>query len=48
MINKELDLFIENAIREDIGDGDHSSLSCIPAESVGKRLLRHWIFEGQN
>ncbi len=39
MINKELDLFIENAIREDIGDGDHSSLSCIPAESVGKVKL---------
>lgn len=37
--NKELDLIIENAIREDIGDGDHTSLSCIPANATGKAKL---------
>ncbi len=37
--NKELALIISNAIREDIGDGDHTSLSCIPAEATGKAKL---------
>ncbi|MGQ3676764.1 carboxylating nicotinate-nucleotide diphosphorylase [Tenacibaculum discolor] len=37
--NKELDLIIANAIREDIGDGDHTSLSCIPADVKGKAKL---------
>ncbi|CAM1348655.1 MULTISPECIES: carboxylating nicotinate-nucleotide diphosphorylase [Tenacibaculum] len=37
--NKELDLIITNAIREDIGDGDHTSLSCIPPEAQGKAKL---------
>ncbi len=36
---KELELIIENAIREDVGDGDHSSLSCIPADAIGKAKL---------
>lgn len=36
---KELDLIISNAIREDVGDGDHSSLSCIPASATGKAKL---------
>ena len=36
---KELDLIIKNAIREDIGDGDHTSLSCIPNEAKGKAKL---------
>ncbi|NVJ88907.1 MAG: carboxylating nicotinate-nucleotide diphosphorylase [Flavobacteriaceae bacterium] len=35
----ELDLIIKNAIREDIGDGDHTSLSCIPADAKGKAKL---------
>jgi nicotinate-nucleotide pyrophosphorylase (carboxylating) len=35
----ELDLIIKNAIREDIGDGDHTSLSCIPEEAEGKAKL---------
>ena len=34
-----LEQFIDNAIREDVGDGDHSSLSCIPAEAIGKAQL---------
>lgn len=37
--NKELDLIIKNAIREDIGDGDHTSLSCIPSDATGKAKL---------
>src|SRR5690606_38674410 len=36
---KELDLIIRNAIREDVGDGDHSSLACIPATATGKAKL---------
>ena len=35
----ELQLLISNAIREDVGDGDHSSLACIPADAVGKAKL---------
>jgi nicotinate-nucleotide pyrophosphorylase (carboxylating) len=35
----ELHLIIENAIREDVGDGDHSSLACIPANAMGKAKL---------
>jgi nicotinate-nucleotide pyrophosphorylase (carboxylating) len=35
----ELQLIIKNAIREDVGDGDHSSLACIPAEAKGKAKL---------
>ncbi|HKK12611.1 MAG TPA: carboxylating nicotinate-nucleotide diphosphorylase [Flavobacteriaceae bacterium] len=37
--NKEIELIIENAIREDVGDGDHSSLACIPADAMGKAKL---------
>ncbi|WP_046744930.1 carboxylating nicotinate-nucleotide diphosphorylase [Kordia zhangzhouensis] len=36
---KELELIISNAIREDVGDGDHSSLACIPADAIGKAKL---------
>lgn len=35
----ELDLIIKNAIREDVGDGDHSSLACIPTSASGKAKL---------
>ena len=37
--NKELEIIISNAIREDVGDGDHSSLACIPADVQGKAKL---------
>ncbi len=37
--NKEIDLIITNAIREDVGDGDHSSLACIPESITGKAKL---------
>lgn len=36
---KEIDLIIANAIREDIGDGDYSSLACIPEDAVGSAKL---------
>ncbi|MGQ1787573.1 MULTISPECIES: carboxylating nicotinate-nucleotide diphosphorylase [unclassified Saccharicrinis] len=34
-----LNSIIDNAIREDIGDGDHSSQACIPETAVGKAQL---------
>lgn len=36
---KEIELIIANAIREDVGDGDHSSLACIPNLAEGKAKL---------
>ena len=36
---KEIELIIANAIREDVGDGDHTSLSCIPSTAIGKAKL---------
>ncbi|MFW5753743.1 MAG: carboxylating nicotinate-nucleotide diphosphorylase [Marinilabiliaceae bacterium] len=39
-MNKEqLYTFIESALKEDIGDGDHSSLACIPPEATGEARL---------
>jgi len=35
----EIELIIANAIREDVGDGDHTSLSCIPDTAIGKAKL---------
>jgi nicotinate-nucleotide pyrophosphorylase (carboxylating) len=35
----ELEILIANAIREDVGDGDHSSLACIPENAQGKAQL---------
>ncbi len=35
----EVDLIIANAIREDVGDGDHSSLACIPESAKGRAHL---------
>ncbi|MGF1556003.1 carboxylating nicotinate-nucleotide diphosphorylase [Paucihalobacter sp.] len=37
--NDEIALIIANAIREDVGDGDHSSLACIPSTAKGKAKL---------
>lgn len=36
---EELHGIITNAIREDIGDGDHSTLACIPKKAIGKAKL---------
>lgn len=35
----ELQSIIKNAIREDVGAGDYSSLACIPAEALGRAKL---------
>ncbi len=35
----EIQLLIENAIREDVGDGDHSSLACVPQDAKGNAKL---------
>ena len=37
--HNELNLIIQNGIREDIGMGDHSSLACIPKQATGKAKL---------
>ncbi|WP_066217688.1 carboxylating nicotinate-nucleotide diphosphorylase [Formosa haliotis] len=37
--DKEIEGIIANAVREDVGDGDHSSLACIPATAQGKAKL---------
>jgi nicotinate-nucleotide pyrophosphorylase (carboxylating) len=36
---KLIDLFIKNAVAEDVGDGDHTSLSTIPQGTQGKARL---------
>ena len=35
----EIQLIIANAVREDVGSGDHSSLACIPENAFGKAQL---------
>ena len=35
----ELNLIIKNGFREDVGHGDHTSLSCIPSNAQGKAKL---------
>ncbi|MCX7550247.1 carboxylating nicotinate-nucleotide diphosphorylase [Xanthomarina sp. F2636L] len=37
--DKEIEIIVANAIREDVGDGDHSSLACIPDTATGKAKL---------
>ncbi len=37
--DKEVQHIIKNAIREDVGEGDFSSLACIPADAKGKAEL---------
>lgn len=34
-----LNTIIHNALNEDIGDGDHSSLACVPENATGKAIL---------
>jgi len=38
-MNDRLEQFIQQAIVEDIGDGDATTLACIPADAVGKMKL---------
>jgi len=35
----QLQSLIRNALQEDIGDGDHTTLSCIPPDATGKAIL---------
>ena len=40
MIKKEKVIpFIKNALEEDIREGDHSSLACIPNSKIGRAKL---------
>jgi nicotinate-nucleotide pyrophosphorylase (carboxylating) len=36
----QLQELIINALKEDVGDGDHSTLSCIPSQQKGKAILK--------
>lgn len=38
-VNQLIDRLIDLAFAEDIGDGDHTTLSCIPADAMGKSKL---------
>jgi nicotinate-nucleotide pyrophosphorylase (carboxylating) len=38
-LQPELDIFIQRALEEDVKEGDHSSLACIPADASGKANL---------
>jgi nicotinate-nucleotide pyrophosphorylase (carboxylating) len=41
MINEDelIESLLNNAFAEDIGDGDHTTLCCIPASAKGKAKL---------
>ena len=39
MWNSYIENFVERALEEDLGDGDHTSLACIPPEAIGKAKL---------
>ena len=38
-VNELEDKLIDLAFAEDIGDGDHTTLCCIPEDAMGKSLL---------
>jgi len=38
--NKQLEILISNALKEDIGNGDYSTLSCIDTTAKGKAVLK--------
>lgn len=38
-MKEDLDAFIKLALREDIREGDHTSLACIPSTAIGKAQL---------
>ena len=37
---EQLNILVKAALQEDIGDGDHSTLSAIPADAQGKAILK--------
>ncbi|TDO26710.1 carboxylating nicotinate-nucleotide diphosphorylase [Sediminibacterium goheungense] len=38
--DQQLHVLVQSALQEDIGDGDHSTLSCIPPDKQGKAVLK--------
>ncbi|HVZ57465.1 MAG TPA: carboxylating nicotinate-nucleotide diphosphorylase [Chitinophagaceae bacterium] len=40
MTDEQLRHLVDEALREDLGDGDHSTLCCIPAATPGKAVLK--------
>jgi len=36
LFDEQLEHLVKEALAEDVGDGDHSTLSCIPADKKGK------------
>jgi nicotinate-nucleotide pyrophosphorylase (carboxylating) len=49
IFEKELRNLVQNALDEDLGDGDHSTLSCIDPDARGKAILKikdHGILAG--
>jgi nicotinate-nucleotide pyrophosphorylase (carboxylating) len=38
--DQQLQALIEAALREDVGNGDHSTLSCIPPDAKGRAVLK--------
>lgn len=38
--NEQLEHLVREAFAEDVGDGDHSTLSCIPPDKKGKAVLK--------
>jgi len=39
VFDSQLQFLVTNALKEDIGDGDHTTLSCIPPDARGKAIL---------
>jgi len=39
MTTDPLEKFIADALQEDIGSGDHTTLACIPSDAIGKAVL---------
>src|SRR4051794_8232399 len=38
--DEQLEHLVQEALKEDGGDGDHSTLSCIPADKKGRAILK--------
>jgi nicotinate-nucleotide pyrophosphorylase (carboxylating) len=38
--DEQLSILVKAALHEDVGDGDHSTLSCIPADARGEAVLK--------
>ncbi|MET0242445.1 MAG: carboxylating nicotinate-nucleotide diphosphorylase [Flavitalea sp.] len=36
----QLEILVEAALKEDVGDGDHSTIASIPADAMGKAVLK--------